>query len=153
MTRLVLFAGLASALALSAGAAAAQTYDDPNYPPPAPAYSPNDYQADTAYTTGEITVYARPRARYGSPLGAQEEVVRESRVVYSADLDLNTYGGARALRFRIERAAHSACAELDRHIAVSADAPRDCYDNAVRDAMRDTEYRIGFVPPDWPDYG
>ncbi|HXV00949.1 MAG TPA: UrcA family protein [Caulobacteraceae bacterium] len=163
MTRTFLFAGLASALALAAGTAAAQYYGDPNYPPPPayapsddyqPAYSPNDYQADTGYTsTGEITVYARPRTRYGSPLGTQEEVFRESRVVHSADLDLSTYDGARAMRWRIERAARSACAELDRHIAVSADAPRDCYDRAVRDAMTDAEYRIGFTPPNWPDYG
>jgi UrcA family protein len=150
MTRLAI-TGLATALALCAGAAAAQYYDDPNYAPPAPAYATTSYEP--AYTTGEITVYARPRARYTSPLGAQEEVVRESRVVYSADLDLGTYDGARALRWRIERAANSACADLDRHIAVSTDAPRDCFDTAVRDAMRDAEYRVGFVPPTWPDYG
>jgi UrcA family protein len=148
MTRLSLIAA-AAALALGgAGVAGAQSYDD------TPAYAPANYPAyQPANTMGDITVYARPYNRYHAPLNGGDQVVRESRLVHGGDLDLASYYGARAMRWRIERAAHDACYSLDSRIPATADAPPDCYNGAVRQAMADVEYRLGFVPPSWPDLG
>ena len=140
MTRLSLI-GAAAALALGgAGVAGAQPYYDTSYGPPPP-------------TMGDITVYARPYNRYHAPLNGGDQVVRESRVVRGDDLDLTSYYGARAMRWRIEQAAHDACYSLDSRIPATADAPPDCFNGAVRQAMADVEYRLGFVPPTWPDLG
>lgn len=129
-------AALALAGVLSVPSVQAQPYgyyDNPNY-----------------VTTAEgVTVYA-PRRNYGrSAIGAPIEAVRESRVVYARDLDLSTYWGARALRRRIEHAARDACDDLDVRYPITVDPPEDCYNGAVRGAMRQVEYRVGFTPPTW----
>jgi UrcA family protein len=134
--------GVAAALSLAAGAAGAQQYDTAYGPPPPP-----------AATMGDITIYARPYNRYHAPLNGGDQVVRESRVIHGGDLDLTSYDGARTMRWRIERAAHDICSDLDRRIPATADAPPDCFNAAVRQGMADVEYSLGFVPPSWPDLG
>ena len=109
---------------------------------------PAGYYDDPSYvtTTEGITVYA-PRRHYGrSAIGAPIDAVRESRVVYARDLDLSTDWGARTLRRRIEHAAHDACDDLDARYPITVDAPEDCVKGAVRGAMRQVEYRVGFTP-------
>ena len=128
-------AALALAGVLSVGAAKAQSYgyyDRPDY----------------VTTTEGITIYA-PRRHERSAIGAPIETVRASRVVYARDLDLSTYWGARILRRRIEHAARDACDDLDARYPITEDSPQDCYNGAVRGAMRQVEYRVGFTPPTW----
>jgi UrcA family protein len=142
MTRLAL-AGAALATILGAGAAPAQTYYGPaSYAPPPP-----------AYTTGDITVYApryQPRGSEGAPIYR----VRQSRRVHTGDLDLASYSGAREARNRIERAARDACYAIDAQWPrINDPSGPDCYGRAVRGAMADVEYQLGFAPPTWPDYG
>jgi UrcA family protein len=139
-------AAAALAIAALAGAGSAQAqpygYDDPDYaaaPPPA-------YDADA--TVGGLTIYA-PRSYERSAIGAPIETVRESRVVPTDDLDLDTGWGAHVLRVRIQRAAGDACRDLDyRYPAAGAEGP-DCYRTAVRHAMYETVDRLGYVPPTW----
>jgi UrcA family protein len=152
--------GIAAVVALTAGAAKAQTYANGGYDNDgayaAPAYGTDSaytgYNPDGAPTAGEITVYA-PRVRhYSSRIGAPEEIVRESRIVQADDLDLTTGWGAHELRMRIEHAARETCGDLgDRYMAV--DSGRDCVRVAVRNAMYEVEDRLGFAPPSWPDLG
>jgi UrcA family protein len=125
-------AALALAGVLSVPSVQAQPagyYDDPNY----------------VTTTEGITVYA-PRRNYGrSAIGAPIDAVRESRVVYARDLDLSTDWGARTLRRRIEHAARDACSDLDARYQ-TLDTGTECVGDAVRGAMHQVEYRVGFTP-------
>lgn len=107
-----------------------------------------EYRADYVTTPEGVTVYA-PRRHERSAIGAPIEVVRASRVVYARDLNLSRPWGARVLRGRIERAAREACDELDWRFPITDDAPGDCYDGAVRGAMRQVAYRLGYSPPGW----
>jgi len=76
--------------------------------------------------------------------------VSASRTVRYGDLDINTDYGAHILKARIERAARSACRELDRDYPDASDAPgRGCYDDAVRHGLQDASYQIGYRPSDW----
>lgn len=129
-------AALAMGAILTVGAARAQPYGYYGYDP------------DQATNAEGFTVYA-PRAYGRSPIGADIEAVRESRIVYARDLDLSTPWGAHALRRRIERAARDACDDLDARYPVTADAAPDCFQGAVRGAMTEVQYRVGFTPPDW----
>jgi UrcA family protein len=108
------------------------------------------YDQGPGYVTTEegITVYA-PRHRERSAIGAPIDTVRESRVVYARDLDLSTDWGARTLRRRIQHAARDACSDLDSRYPITVDAPEDCVNGAVRGAMHEVEYRVGFTPPTW----
>jgi UrcA family protein len=141
-------AAIALAGVLSVGAAKAQPYgyDNPEYvAPETVAYDNPEYVT----TTEGITVYAPRHYNRSTTTGAPIETVRESRVVYARDLNLSTYWGARTLRRRIEHAARDACDDLDARYPITEDSPRDCYDGAVRGAMRQVEYRLGFTPPTW----
>jgi UrcA family protein len=145
-------AGAAAALGLTlaAGSAAAQsaTYGPPYYEP---AYYGPDYGSPPPYTTGELVVIA-PRTVGRSAIGAPVQAVREQRVVYADDLDLSTPWGPDTMRARIERAARDACDDLDARYPITVDDGRDCVSAAVRGAMRQAEYVVGFTPPNWP-YG
>ena len=116
-------AALAATFGLSLAGAHAQPYD-------------ND---DTAYTTGGITVYARPY--YGRTFsGAPIVRARVTRVVDTSDLDLSTGHGVRVLRDRVERAAADACNELDNQYTMGLypmpdENDTDCIRRATDDAM------------------
>ncbi|HEY1414690.1 MAG TPA: UrcA family protein [Caulobacteraceae bacterium] len=95
-------------------------------------------------SVGGVTVYA-PRHLGRTSIGAPIEIVRESRVVYTADLDLSTPWGARALHRRIQRAAFDACNDLDsRYTVIEDDNGRDCYRSAVRGAYDEIAYRTNY---------
>ncbi|HXV00948.1 MAG TPA: UrcA family protein [Caulobacteraceae bacterium] len=132
--------GAAALAALIAGGATAQTY-----------YQPSAYD-QPAYTTGDITVYA-PRYQPRTNEGAPTYRVRASRLAHMGDLDLSTYWGAREARARIERAAREACDQVDpRFPMINDPSGPDCMGGAVRHAMYEAEYSLGFTPPTWPNY-
>jgi UrcA family protein len=113
-------------------------------------YAASDYGVDTSATVGDITVYATPRQER-SYNGAPIDMVRVSRVVPIADLDLSTYAGVHELHSRVERAAADACDQLDNTpglIPVQGD-DSDCQHDAVRRAMdqapiADRDYDRGY---------
>ncbi|HEY2178609.1 MAG TPA: UrcA family protein [Caulobacteraceae bacterium] len=114
-------------------------------------YQPSAYEP--AYTTGDITVYA-PRYQPRTSEGAPTYRVRASRLVHTGDLDLSTYWGAREARARIERAAREACNQVEpRFPMINDPSGPDCMGGAVRHAMYEVEYNLGFAPPTWPDLG
>ena len=124
----------ASCLLAAAGAAQAQPYD----------YGTSN--------VGGVTVYA-PRVVGRSSIGAPIVLARESRFVRVADLNLATGWGAHVLRDRIHQAAREACDDLDARYGGTEDqAPDDCVRSAVRAAMYNVEYQIGYAPPAWPGY-
>jgi UrcA family protein len=91
----------AGAMALACGAAQAQPT---GYGPP-PGYD------DYGPTAGGVVVSPPYRARSWN--GAPVQMVRASRVVPVADLDLNSPWGQHALYERVQRAAADACYEID----------------------------------------
>ncbi|AGH50914.1 MULTISPECIES: UrcA family protein [Sphingomonas] len=94
--------------------------------------------ASAAYAQ-DITVTA-PRHRERSPTtGAPIETVTTSRVVNTADLDLRTDAGMKALRGRVEEAARKACAWLDQVYPLTADDSPPCVKTAVDKAMADAQ--------------
>ncbi len=97
---------------------------------------------DTYSSSGDITVYGRPYER-DPATGAQIDTVREQRAVRIADLDLNTHWGARMLRHRVQRAAAEMCDDLDMRYVTVDSGSRDCYRDAVRDAMAQAEDIVG----------
>jgi UrcA family protein len=124
-------AALAAGAALLASAVYAQTT--------------SGYDQDQATTTGELDIYA-PRVVGRSAIGAPIEVVRESRVVYTGDLDLRYSWGVRALRHRIQRAARDACDDLDARYPITEQGGPDCYKEAVRGAYNQVADRVGYWP-------
>lgn len=113
-------AAAAFGLAL-AGPAAAQSYHNP--------------YDDDPYTTSGITVTAPPSHERDSATGAPIGWVSASRVVRYDDLDLSRGWGMRTLHARIERAARSACDELDNAYPITASDSPPCVREAVRQAM------------------
>lgn len=122
--------GAAVCAVAAMGFAAAPAVAQPYYG--SPSYS------DQAATVGGVTVTA-PRRYERTFTGAPIQHVWASRVVPISDLDLSTAWGVHRLRHRVERAAASACSELDMQWTVglyplnSNDA--DCYHRAVDHAM------------------
>jgi UrcA family protein len=144
---IVAAAGLSLALASSA-AIAQHLYGNEPLPPPSadqppPPPPPYDYGPPTE--ASGVTVYA-PRTVGRSAIGAPIEVHTEQVVVPTADLDLSSDWGMHALRYRIRRAAHDACEDLDQRYPVSADDGDDCYGRAVRRAFEDVAYQTGYAP-------
>lgn len=93
---------------------------------PAPGY---------VHETDGVTVYAPRYVGRSATTGAPIEVVRASRVVNYSDIDPYTDWGAHVLRTRIERAARSACDQLDQEYPISTADNPPCVDQAVRNAM------------------
>lgn len=117
---LALAAGAAFGLTL-ASSAAAQPYGD-------------RYDNDPSTMSG-IVVTAPPSTERDSATGAPIEWVSASRVVRYGDLDLSRHWGRHELHARIERAARSACDELDSAYPVTAADSPPCVREAVRQAM------------------
>jgi UrcA family protein len=120
-----LLIGTAIGLLLIASSAGAQDYPPP---PDAPYYgTPNE----------EVIVRAPPYVQHRSAIGAPIEDVAVSREVVIGDLDLRTGWGVHELRSRISFTATTLCNRLNAMYPVSADnsSDRDCYRNAMRDAM------------------
>ena len=122
MVRRCLTACAATALALAVTAPVAAQ----------PGYSHYDGDPDTM--SGVVVTAPRHQQR-DSATGAPIEWVSTSRVVRYGDLDLSRRWGVHELRVRIERAARSACDELDTAYPVSASDTPPCVRDAVRDAM------------------
>lgn len=116
-------AAAAFGLAL-AGPAAAQPGDNP-------------YDHDP-YTTSGVTVTAPPSHRRDAATGAPIAWVSASRVVRYDDLDLSRGWGMHTLHARIERAARSACNQLDDAYPITASDSPPCVREAVRQAMYQT---------------
>jgi UrcA family protein len=119
-------------LALCAAAAAGLALAAPGLPAQAQAYDYDQYQTGPY---GEVTITALPRAGRDPYTGAPYELVRTSRVVSYADLNLNSRWDVRELRARVVRAARDACDELENSIAISAPDDPPCVSTAVRRAM------------------
>ncbi|MDR3511778.1 MAG: UrcA family protein [Caulobacteraceae bacterium] len=122
--------GLAAAASLALSAApiwaqAQQAYDQ-GYAGPSGGY-PDEMSG--------VTVYAPRYVGRSATTGAPIELVRASRVVDYSDIDPDTEWGAHVLRTRIERAARSACDELDAEYPISTSDNPPCVDEAVRNAM------------------
>lgn len=116
--------------------AQAQPYDSYDNGPP---MADTGTYADTAYLGNGITVTA-PARRERGPNGAPIEIIRASRTVPIDDLDLSTGRGMDILHSRVERAAYSACDELDKSYVygrypVGDSSDSDCMARAVDDAM------------------
>jgi len=113
--------------------AQAQSYDN-NGP-----YAPTGTYADTSADVGGVTVtapYRQERTFTGAPI----VTVQASRIVPISDLDLSTGEGMDVLHHRVERAAYSACNELDQSYTmglypVGDDSNTDCAARAVGNAM------------------
>ena len=99
-------------------------------------------QGDSYTTTQELTVTGERHAR--SSIGAPIEWVSTERRIDTSDLDLSTPWGAHELRMRVEKAAQTACFELDTFHPVTADDSPDCYKAAVRDALAQAEDATGY---------
>ncbi len=114
----------AGALALVAGSANAQDYDD--------------YNGAHAGPDEGVNITA-PHYNYGkTENGAPVVRVFLSRQVRFDDLDLTTYRGARALRDRVRLTARLLCRDLDQRWPVTADNGGDritCYHDAADNAL------------------
>jgi len=130
----IVLAFTAAGLAAAANPAHAQSgYDYDRYGPP-----PGD----------DVTVTA-PRYHGRSAIGAPIEDVSTTRVVYFRDLDVDTPYGADRLKSRIQRAARSACDELDAMYPITDGDSPDCYKTAVQDARFRVMDSLGYAPPGW----
>lgn len=104
---------------------------------PVHAQSAYDQGYDDERDMSGVTVTA-PRRHVGrdAATGADIEEVSASRVVDYSDLDISTRHGARRLNARIERAARSACDELDARYPDATDGDRgSCVSDAIKTAM------------------
>jgi UrcA family protein len=100
-----------------------------------PGYDRYDDDPAIASTLGGVTVIAPRRAERDPATGAPIERVSAHRIVRYDDLDLRRDWGVRALHARIERAARSACDELDSAYPITASDSPPCVRDAVRRAM------------------
>ena len=136
----------ASALALIAAPALAQICE-PKQPiyDQRPAYNPQPVYDDSE----DIIVTAPGVERYNTgrrtSSGAPIQVVREQRVVTTADLDLRYNADVRELRRRINDTVADACRSVERHVEVPLDSDRDCIHDARRDAMAQADDLIATV--------
>jgi UrcA family protein len=94
----------------------------------------NHYDNDPDTLAGVVVTAPRHQQR-DSATGAPVEWVSTSRVVRYGDLDLSRRWGVRELRVRIERAARSACDELDATYPISASDNPPCVRDAIRNAL------------------
>jgi UrcA family protein len=101
----------------------------------APAAAQPGQYGDDPYTLSGVTVTAPAHHQRDSATGAPIEWVSTSRVVRYGDLDLGRRWGVRELRARVERAARSACNELDSAYPIAASDTPPCVRDAVRQAM------------------
>ena len=138
----LLLCGLAVAALGLAASAPARAQD--------PAYDGSAYQRDYGQADGpgcdraryddrdgdEVLIRARPLGR-STTTGAPIRRVTTSRVVDYRDLDIDSPWGARELHWRIVRAAHDACDELDDRYPIGSPDVDGCVSEAVRDAERD----------------
>ncbi|MBS0412063.1 MAG: UrcA family protein [Proteobacteria bacterium] len=113
-----------------------------------PAHAQDTYYDNDDQSVEGVTVTA-PREVGRSAIGAPIEAVSASRVVDYRDLDVGSDWGARELKVRIQRAAASACDQLDRDYPNTVDDGNDCYRDAVRHGLQDASYQIGYRPYDW----
>jgi UrcA family protein len=139
----VALAGLGLSLAALPARAQDPTYDGAAYGRDQGPDQGRDYDR-TAYDRRsddqDITVYA-PRYRgRSSTTGAPIREVRTSRLVSYRDLDIYSDWGARELHWRIERAAHDACSELDDRYPIGDPDVGDCVSEAVRNAEHQLPY-------------
>jgi UrcA family protein len=105
----------------------------------APAHAQSAYDDGYGYSTSGVTVYARPYDR-DPATGADIDIVRASRVVYTRDLDLSTDWGMHALNVRIDRAAREACDEIDsRYGGTTLDDDATCVRRAADRAKGDVQ--------------
>ena len=107
-------------------------------------YAQANYDDDTVEG---ITV--RPHRTERSAIGAPIETITASRLVRYGDLDLNSDYDAHILKARIERAASSACDELNNRADVLDSDSDDCYRDAVRDARHQVADNTGYEPAGW----
>jgi UrcA family protein len=114
-----------------------------------PAHAQDSYYDNGDSTTVDDLTVTAPRHVGRSAIGADIDEVTASRVVDYRDLDVGTDWGAHELKARIQRAAASACDELDRDYPNTVDDGNDCYRDAVRHGLQDASYQIGYRPYDW----
>ena len=100
---------------------------------------------------GDIVVTAPHRYQRSSHLGAPIVRISTTRVVNVRDLDLGNPSDRDELRYRVERAAYSACGELDNAWTFGMVPAEDedstaCVNNAIRRAMddADTQYSANY---------
>ena len=114
----------------------------------APAHAqPYDYdRGDQTVTAdeGDIVVTAPHRYERSSHLGAPIVRISTTRVVNVRDLDLANPSDRDELRYRVRRAAYSACDELDNAWVMGMVPAEDedstaCVSDAVRRAMDEVE--------------
>jgi UrcA family protein len=103
-----------------------------------PYYDNDDAQATT--TMGDVTVVAPRRFERSGNLGAPIVRISTSRVVDTSDLDLSNPGDQGVLRDRVQRAAYSACDELDNAdtmgmVPADGESTTDCMASAERHAL------------------
>ena len=136
----------AGALSLGLATAPAHAQDDSYYD----GYN-GDRSAQASYyddnTVEGITV--RPHRNERSAIGAPIETITASRVVSFRDLDLSSDYDAHILKVRIERAARSACDELDNSPGVLDQGSSDCYRDAVRDGLAQVADNTGYELSGW----
>jgi|SRR5579872_2905505 len=105
---------------------------------------------DSPYSMGEVIVHPR-HAERDPATGAEIDIVRAQRVVYTRDLDLDSRWGQRVLHRRIQRAAADACDSLNaRYVTVDSESG-DCIRDAVRDALDQAEAMVGHPLYAWRD--
>lgn len=120
-------AHLIPACVVALGAAAAAAPAAAQY-----AYSAYDHGSNVA-SVDEMVVAGRHR--YGGPNTL-------SRRVSYADLDLATYAGREALRYRVRMTARDICRELGESRGNGSPLVRSCEDDAVRSARTQVRYAV-----------
>ncbi|HEX7760247.1 MAG TPA: UrcA family protein [Caulobacteraceae bacterium] len=98
-------------------------------------------------TVAGVTV--RPYRHERSAIGAPIDTITASRVVSYRDLDLSNAYDAHILKVRIERAARSACDELDNRPDVLDSGSPDCYRDAVSDGFAQVADNTGYEIAGW----
>jgi UrcA family protein len=107
--------------------------------PLAPAAAQSDYYGYDSSSSSAITVTGPHSRRVGRSASGAPIVMHEAaQTVDYSDLDLRTSMDRERLNFRIDVAAHEACAVLDDAFPTGLDTmpePRDCRADAVRRAQ------------------
>jgi UrcA family protein len=106
-----------------------------------------DYDARSA-SVGEVVVTSPRRAEWDSETRSFVDRDYLTRVVDTSDLDLNTDWGARELRARVVRAAHSVCDRLSERDGPDENQDRACVHRAVTGALRTIPASYAFMSRD-----
>jgi UrcA family protein len=112
---------------------------------PAQAQPDEGYYGDgNSASVGDVVVVAPHHYERSTATGATIETISTSRVVDASDLDLSNPDDMGILRDRVERAANSACNQLDDAwtmglVPTADESSTDCVARAVHRAMRHVE--------------